>query len=656
MDGSEELRETLVAMSRENDILRTEATHANLLLHALDAMLCIDGEENPFARVFEALLPTFDAQHAIVLIERDDDHDMLECMAASDEALVGTLWPVGRSFTKILSGRIVTTISNTDSSDWPEIAAACLPGQRPALYLPLGVRDRRGLLILLRGHAEPGFDRSHVNLARKFSLLASHAFAATWASQTEAESFRLKQLTERLKASKEELTYRANHDQLTGLPNRSYIEELVNRSIENKKSGEKMAIAFVDLDHFKQVNDFYGHHAGDALLKAVADRVRSQIRKTDFLGRISGDEFVIVLNPIEGRPESAALIERIKQQLKVPFNVDGLEIRASASIGVALYPAHGQDYETLRRNADTAMYQAKMTSKGSIGFFNQALGKVAAQKISIEHRLRAAIHRNEFQCALQAKVDLRDGSVFGFETLVRWVDGQGTVHPPCDFLNLASDLGLMDGITHAMLDRLIEALPRLDERFGRDITYSLNISARQADKTAFMEKFIRRIVDTGRARNFILELTEDAFVTSGPFQARIFPLLREVGIGISIDDFGTGYSCLSLLADISADEMKVDRSLIASIHQRPRSQSVLRAIESLSLALGMQMVAEGVEVQEERDYLLNETGIRAGQGFLFHKPQFVDELLEQSGLNGAGMPALSAPMSAANIRTAIGGL
>ena len=635
MHGAEELREALLAMRREIDVLRIEATHANLLLDALDAVLCVDDSVDPFVGVFSAVFPVFECSYAIVLTESDDSGDMLECATASHESLVGSLWNMGQTFRKVLAGCVITTVSGVGDEEWPTHIPPYLSKAQPTLYLPLRVRNRRGLLMLLRDTDGKGFDRTHVRLARKFSLLASHALAAARAHQTESESIELKQLAEQLTASQEELRVRANHDELTGLPNRRYVRELVDGIIAGKDPNDELALVFVDIDHFKRVNDFYGHHVGDSLLKGVADRICSQIRPTDVAGRISGDEFVIVLDPVKERLDALTIVEQIRDKLCEPFEIEGFTIKTSASIGVALFPLHGPDYETLRYNADTAMYHAKTTSKGNVGYFNRSLGRRAAERMSLENRLRPAFQNKEFQYALQAKVGLRDSAVTGFETLMRWVDDASVVHPPGKFLHIVSELGLLDEITRMMLDRLIDDLPRLDACFGDSVTYSINISAKQAEKIPFMESFIERLASTGRARNFIIELTEDAFVLSGPFQSRVFPLLREAGIGISIDDFGTGYSCLSLLADIPADELKVDRSLISSIHERPRSQSVLRTIESLSTALGMRVVAEGVEAPEERSYLLESTSIGGGQGYLFHKPQFVDELVDNLALRHA---------------------
>ncbi|MGB3864347.1 MAG: EAL domain-containing protein [Xanthobacteraceae bacterium] len=628
MEDSEELRETLVAMRREMDLLRTETTHANLLLTALDTVLCVEGDDDPFAGVFVALMPVFACSCAIVLIERDDGVDTLECVASSHAAAVGSVWASSKIFHKVLSGRIVTTVSDSGVDVWPDIEGLTLSGKQPALYLPLGVRGRRGLMLLLRACGEPGFDRSQVTLARKFSLLASHAFAAKRASQTEAESQRLKHLTKQLKASQEALSFRANHDRLTGLPNRAYVQELVRDIIAHNRPGQKLALAFIDLDDFKRVNDAHGHAAGDTLLREVAERVRSVIGPTDVFGRISGDEFVIVLDPLAHRSEISLVINRVRDCLRRPLRIEDAEIRPSGSIGVALYPTHGEDYDTLRRHADMAMYRAKTSAKGSVAFFTRDLGRQASEKLSLEQQLRDAVSNREFCCALQQKVNIRSGDTIGFEALVRWIDGRGQMHAPYEFLPLAGELGLLDDITMLLADDLTRNLPDLEARFGEGVCYSINVSPAQAADIPFMLRLTRRLAETGRAERFILELTEESLAATGPFQTHVLPVLRSAGIAISIDDFGTGYSSLAKLAELTVDELKIDRSLVTAIHQRPRNQSILRAIESLGVALGISVVVEGIETAEENDYLTSRTKLDIGQGYLFHRPQLLGDLLD----------------------------
>ncbi len=625
----EELRETVVALGRELELLRTEARHAGLLLGALDGMLAVDQdqERDPFAEVFRVVLSLFEYSHALALVEDENSADTLLCVSSSHPQLVGSRWPVSRLLSRVLGGRVLTTIAPAEDQSWPEQTRELLSPEQPALLLPLRMRDHRGLLMWLREKDSSGFDRTHVNLARKFSVLASHAFAASQARQTEIESQRLKRLTERLAASQEELSYRANHDQLTALPNRSYIEEQVNARIAALPEESRLALAFVDVDQFKQVNDFYGHSVGDALLRAIATRMRTEIRASDLVGRVSGDEFVMALAPVGLQEQIASMLDRIRAHLREPMVVEGVSLQPSVTMGVAIYPDHGADYESLKRNADIALHRAKICNKGETGYYSRALGKDATERMALERRLRAALERQQFTYVLQPKVDIRDGKVTGFEVLARWIDDAGVVQPPAVFLGVANELGLLDGITHAIVDKLLTELPRLDAQFGPACRYSLNISARQASRPQFMAGLVRRMMARACPARVVFELTEEAFVAASLFQTEVLPLLREAGIGVSIDDFGTGFSCLSILADITADELKVDRSLIASIDKRPRSQGILRAIVSLASTLGMDVVAEGIETPEERDYLLQSTSLLFGQGYLFSPPRFVDDLV-----------------------------
>lgn len=627
MQDSEELREALVNMRRELDILRIETAHANLLLAALDALLSANGDDDPFKGVFAALMPVFEYAHAIVLVERGDGLEALECIASSHEAVVGSAWPAGKLLQKALSGRIVSTVAGGGADTWPGGHDAEISCYQPALYFPLAVRSSRGVMILLRKLGQSGFDRSHIALARKFSLLASHAFAVRQASLTKAESHRLKDLTKKLEASQEALRFRANHDQLTGLPNRAYVGEIVDQMIGRKLWGEQLALAFIDLDEFKRVNDVHGHAAGDLLLQEIARRVQAEIRRADVFGRISGDEFVIVLDPVNGQSDVAQIVGRMLNSIRQPLSVEGAEIRPSASIGVAFYPEHGLDYETLRRHADLAMYQAKTSAKGSLSFFTRDLGREADVRLVLEQRIKKAVAASEFRCALQQKINIRTGNVVGFEALARWIDAEGVVHSPGHFLPTASRLGLMDDVTALVIEDLLRNLPSLDAAFGPDLRYSINVSPAQTTSLSFMQKLLGRLSESGRAGRFTLELTEESFAATGPFQTHVLPALRNAGVAISIDDFGTGYSSLAKLAELTVDELKLDRSLVSSIHRRPRNQIILRAVESLGSALNMSIVAEGIECAEENRYLLEQTSIVIGQGFLHHRPQLIAKLL-----------------------------
>jgi predicted signal transduction protein with EAL and GGDEF domain len=325
-----------------------------------------------------------------------------------------------------------------------------------------------------------------------------------------------------------------------------------------------------------------------------------------------------------------ALVNRVIDALKQPFPIEGHEVLTSASVGASIYPMHGDSYENLRRCADSAMYRAKRNRKGSASYFDMSMGIALTARMDLEQRLRVAIRERRFRVAFQPKVQLANGQVVGFEALIRWVDHDGTVHMPGEFIELASELGLLDDITRFALENVAECMPLLSQRFGERVTVSVNVAARQAGDVTFMQSFVDQIAATGLASRIVLELTEDALVATQRFQRQVLPRLRALGVRVSIDDFGTGYSSLSTLADITADEVKVDRAFIMSIHERPRSQGILKAIESLCSALGIDVVAEGVETAEEVAYLRRSTGIALAQGFYFARPQFVEALTADS--------------------------
>ncbi len=428
------------------------------------------------------------------------------------------------------------------------------------------------------------------------------------------------------KAVEDHLFRSAYFDELTGLPMRRVIEHRVQSLIQRSEQRHAFAVAFLDVDNFKRINDYYGHSVGDALLVEVAKRISLHLRETDMLSRISGDEFLLLLNPIESEMDVADYFEATLQRLKAPFFIDGSEIFASTSIGVSLFPDHGRSYDALLQNADIAMYRVKNDGKGAAALFDAGMEREALARMKVEQSLRHAILEKRFCCAFQAKVDIRTKEVKGVEALVRLRDEEGIIQAPGTFVELAAELGLIDDLTHLVLAEIVRSIDLINETFGATATISINVAAKQADNPEFMRSFADALEATGFPRRFMIEVTEDAFVTKRRFQEVVVPIFRNMGVGISIDDFGIGYSSLSALADITADEIKIDRSFITDIHLRPRSQGILRAIESLAEALGMSVIAEGVESFEELAYLQAATRIRYAQGFYFARPVFLEEL------------------------------
>ncbi len=752
IESTEELREALLALHREHEALRRTGAHAQQLLDALDALVNVELDDDPFARVFTSLRKVFTFSQAMMLAERSTGDDApartLECIVADPASLVGSVWRTGALFRKVMNGRVVATFSNAAVAEWRNAAAFGLSVDRSALYLPVRVREQRGILVLLQAPGAGGFDRGHVALGRRFSVLASHALATHVANESAAESRRLLELTEKLQVSEraarrnaellqqvvnvlpvgvavqdeegrlllvndaitavfgkpahelltaepfqargrstpkqvarrrqhyrdhlasgvqssrerhvtlggreqtllvtskpvrifdeslmlsaslditerkrfeQELARRAFHDQLTGLPNRALMHETVDAALRTHQGSGQFALAFIDLDNFKQVNDYYSHAIGDALLKAVTERIGQSVRASDTLARISGDEFLLLIDPLDSQESLPPLIA-----LKQPFHIEGHEVMTSASVGASIFPLHGDSYEALRRCADSAMYRAKRNRKGSASYFDMAMGNALTARMEVEQRLRVAIRERRFRAAFQPKVRVADGQVVGFEALVRWVDHDGTVHLPGDFIEVAAELGLLDDITRFMLADVVRHLPQLSEHYGEHVTVSINIAAPQAGDAAYMQSLADLLAATGMASRIVIELTEDALVATQRFQREVLPRLRSLGVRVSIDDFGTGFSSLSMLADITADEVKVDRAFIAAIHERPRSQGILKAIESLCSALDIDVVAEGVETAAELVYLQRHTTIAYAQGFHFARPQFIEDLV-----------------------------
>ncbi|MET0878311.1 MAG: diguanylate cyclase, partial [Tardiphaga sp.] len=299
------------------------------------------------------------------------------------------------------------------------------------------------------------------------------------------------------KAFEDHLFRSAYYDELTGLPTRRVIEHRVNSLLKYDNGQGRFALAFLDVDNFKHINDYYGHAVGDVLLAEMAKRLGLDLRESDILSRISGDEFVLLLNPIQGDLEVEEFIQFILQRLKAPFFIDGSEIFASTSIGVSLYPEHGRSYEVLRQNADIAMYRVKNGSKGAAAFFDASMEREALARMKIEQSLRLAILEKRFCCAFQPKVDIRTQEITGVEALVRLRDDAGVIQAPGTFINLATELGLIDELTHLVLAEIVKSIDLINETFGPNASISINVAAKQACNPEFMRSFALALEATG---------------------------------------------------------------------------------------------------------------------------------------------------------------
>ena len=423
----------------------------------------------------------------------------------------------------------------------------------------------------------------------------------------------------------DELFQRAYFDSLTRLPSRAFFEEAVARTIAGPGGDRaRFALATIGFDQFDSVNEFYGRKAGDALLAEAARRISERLGRDDVAARFGGDQFAVVIVQPGDEPATLGRVELLLGRLRDPFYIDGVEILLSASAGVSVYPTHDFAAPGLIAKAEAALTQAKRRYRGQARLYDPAIAQRAHEHARLEQNLRLAIRDRSFVCALQPKVDFRAGKIAGLEVLMRWRDENGEPRSPGDSIAFAVNLGLMNEMTRLLFEETLASLDAIDATFGPDLRLGFNIAAQQAGDTRFMRAFADRLAASGQARRFMIELTEEALLRASQFQLQVAPMLREVGAKISIDDFGVGYSSLSTLAEIEADEIKVDRSFITAIHERPRNQGLLRAIESVGKALNTPVMVEGVETKDELAYLRDHTGVSVAQGYLFSKPVMID--------------------------------
>lgn len=407
----------------------------------------------------------------------------------------------------------------------------------------------------------------------------------------------------------------AYYDSLTGLPNRAKLREEMERSFDHAVQPEA-ALIFVDIDHFKDVNDTLGHEIGDAFLKQIAARLCSVVWKEDIVARHGGDEFVIVLAGANA-PRARGVAEVLLQKLSEPVIVDGVSLPASASIGITLCPDDGRDAATLMRNADTAMYVAKAEGRGTYRFFHPEMNRKAQDRLLLGALLRDAVTSNQLRLAYQPQVDAETGALAGVEALARWQHPALGAIPPGRFIPLAEDCGLIEAIGEFCLNEGCAQLRRWDE-VGHEVPHiAINISAIQFRNPDFPDVVRRALDSTGLApERLTIEITESVMMGASPSAAANAIAIRDMGVAISMDDFGTGYSSLSHLARLPVKELKIDRSFMANVEDNEAVQALVTAVIRIGESLKLRVVAEGVETLAQRRFL-EALGCDVLQGFLF---------------------------------------
>jgi diguanylate cyclase (GGDEF)-like protein len=438
-----------------------------------------------------------------------------------------------------------------------------------------------------------------------------------------------KRVVEEHIANAARVEYLAYHDGLTTLPNRSLFSKLLGQSISHaRRYKRQLAVLFLDLDHFKHINDTLGHEAGDQLLQEVAARLKACLRDSDTVARLGGDEFVVLLPELDVEKYAATVAQKILAAVARPFVLVGQKYRVTASIGISTYPQDGLDEQTLTKNADIAMYQAKEQGKNNFQFYSAKLNASSLEKLNLESNLRHALERNQFQLHYQAKQEILSGRITGMEALLRWQHPDlGTV-APMKFIPVAEETGLIVPIGKwvfrtACLQNVSwqkQGLPRM--------TVAVNLTARQFFDEHLLADLTAILADTDMDAHLLeLEIAESLLMRDVGKALRILTLLKDMGIRIAIDDFGIGYSSLSTIKQFPLDTIKIDRSFIRDIASTPEGKDLTKAIIAMGRTLSLTVVAQGVETKEQADYL-RQNACDEFQGFYLNKPVPADQMAE----------------------------
>lgn len=430
----------------------------------------------------------------------------------------------------------------------------------------------------------------------------------------------LRDITER-KRAEEELTRRATHDTLTGLPNRALIRERLAHALQHsRRTGMNVALLFVDLDGFKLINDTHGHEAGDELLKTIASRLIEQVRPGDTVGRLAGDEFVVLCEQVEQPISMSVLAARINDVLRQAVIFQGTDLFVTGSIGVAIGNGSTHSADDLLRYADTAMYAVKESGRDGWQFFSESLQEQAQQRLTITNGLRLAIERHEFSVRFQPIVSAESGRIAGAELLLRWKPASGEVSPAV-FIPIAELTGAIVPIGLWVFREACRAEAEWRHRWGSAAPYvSVNVSARQLNEDGLVEEFSGILQETGAdPTRLLLEITETALMADVETNLRILRRLADLGLRVAVDDFGTGYSSLAQLTRLPVNVLKIDRAFVDGIEKNEESRTIIRAVIGIGRSLGLKLVAEGVETGAQQRELCTY-GCDLIQGYYFHRP------------------------------------
>ncbi|MEL0584911.1 MAG: EAL domain-containing protein [Candidatus Thiodiazotropha sp. (ex. Lucinoma kazani)] len=436
-----------------------------------------------------------------------------------------------------------------------------------------------------------------------------------------------------IKQTQSQLEHLAHHDSLTNLPNRLLFEDRLEHAIaQAKRQKRQLAVLFLDLDRFKNINDSLGHAMGDELLKEVAARLQKILRDDDTAARLGGDEFTVLVENIEDPSQAAVVATKIQEKFKAPFKIAGRELHVTTSIGISIYPEDGKDVADLTKNADAAMYQAKEQGRNNYRYYTSELTRTAFERLLLETELRSALHQNQLLLYYQPQISLNNGEMTGAEAVLRWHHPRLGIIPPARFIPLAEESGLIHEIGNWVLQEACAQTRYLNKQGLFQGRMAINLSVRQIMQTDLILRFEQIIADSGCPPTMLqLEVTEGIFMGQMQHSVPVLDVFKKLGVSIAIDDFGTGYSSLSYLKQLPIDKLKIDRSFIRDMPHDSDAVAITQAIVSLGKNLGLRITAEGIETMAQQS-LLQKMGCQEGQGYLYSPPvpaeTFEEMLLE----------------------------
>jgi len=445
----------------------------------------------------------------------------------------------------------------------------------------------------------------------------------------------IEDITERV-GDRARIEHQANFDSLTGLANRHLLNDRLTQAILHaERTRDKVAVAFVDLDQFKIINDTFGHELGDELLRAMAERLTGCVRQADTVARQGGDEFVLLLTAYRDSEELLAVIQRIHSAIALPWQAGRREFHVTCSVGIAVYPNDGRTSDVLLRNADVAMYKAKSAGRNNFQFFTAELNRMMVERVNIEHQLRNALARKQLLLHYQPRVDVATGRIVGAEALLRWrMPRQGLISP-ARFISVAEETGLIVPIGKWVLQLACLQAMAWQAAGLPPLIVSVNVSPRQFRQDDIVSTISDALAESGLPPRFLqIELTEGLAMHDAEQHVSMLGDIKALGVQIAIDDFGTGYSSLSYLKRFPVDQLKVDRSFVKDLATDADDAAIVQAIIALGHQLGLRVVAEGVETSGQFEYL-RRSGCDEMQGYLFGRPMTAEEFSELLGHGGA---------------------